>query len=227
MDASFPPLVWLDTDGAPTGYEVELAEYIAAHIGVRAQIINLSFDSLYDALQASRVDIIISELTYDERRTKEVIYSQPYFDAGQLLVLKTNTEDNVFETSDINQLLDKKLVAVEWGSTGDMKARQLQNGAAHYSILAYPSAQEALAALASGNADVAIADAVSVYQFAAAHPARIRIVRHLTQEPYVVATSARSPRLAAAINAALEILQNTGVLDHLREHWLTVSPTSP
>ena len=228
MDASFPPFAWLDTDGTPIGYEVELAEYIAAHMGVRAQIINLAFEGLYDALDAGRVDMIISELTYDARRTREVLYSQPYFDAGQLLVTRASTKDDgVLETDDINRLLDGGRVAVEWGSTGDMKARQLRGNTVQYTVLAYPSAEEALVALAAGEADVAIADAVSVYQFAKSHPNALHIVCYLTHEPYVIATSARSPRLAAAIRAALETLAHSGVLDRLRERWLSAALTSP
>lgn len=221
VDASFPPFAWLDVNGTLTGYEIELVEHIAAHMGVRAQIINLAFDGLYDALQAGRVDMIVSELTYDERRTRDVIYSQPYFDAGQLLIAGPQTQDNVLETDDINRLLEGRRVAVEWGSTGDMKARQLQGDMARYFILAYPSTQEALVALASGEADVAIVDAVSAYQFTATHSNKMRIVGPLTYEPYVIATSARSPRLAAAIDAALETLKHNGILDHLRARWLT------
>ncbi len=223
MDASFPPFAWLDGESMPIGYEVELAHDIAAQLGVRAQIVNIAFDSLYDALQADRVDAIISGLSYDERRTKEVIYSQPYFDAGQLLVLSTTAKDNTDEKSDVFRLLENRRVAVEWGSTGDMKARQLQSLVVRCSILSYLSAEEALAALVHGESDVAIADAVSVYRFAAAHPGTIRVAQQLTEEPYVIATSARSPSLAKAIEAALDTLKRTGTLDHLRDRWLTAT----
>lgn len=227
MDASFPPFAWLDGNGMPVGYEVELAQYIAAHMGVRAQIVNLSFDSLYDALLAGRVDILISELTYDERRTEEVAYSQPYFDAGQLLLVGIHTQDRTLEMDNINRFLEDRRVAVEWGSMGDLKARQLQSDTMQYSILPYPSAQESLTALASGEADVAITDAVSAYQFMAKHPNAMRIVCYLTREPYVIATSAQSSRLATAIHTALETLRRTGILDHLRERWLTAPIAAP
>lgn len=228
MDASFPPFAWLDRDGAPVGYEVELAEHIAAQIGVRAQISNIAFDSLYDALQAGRVDIIISELTYDERRTRDVIYSPPYFDGGQLLIARALTEEGRgCEIEHLSQLLHGRRVAVEWGSAGDMQVRQLQGKPARYFVLPYPSAEESLAALVSGEADVAIVDAVSAHQFMATHPNQLRMVCHLTHEPYVIATSARSPRLAEAIRAALETLQREGVLDRLRERWLSTALASP
>jgi polar amino acid transport system substrate-binding protein len=227
-DASFPPFAWLDAGGTPIGYEVELAEHIAAHMGVRAQIINLAFDSLYDALYAGRVDIIISELTYDARRTREVLYSQPYFDAGQLLVTRSPAKDDgALGTDDLNHLLDGRRVAVEWGSAGDMKARQLRGDTTQYVVLTYPSAEQALVALTSGEADVAIVDAVSVYQFAKTHPSTLRIVCYLTHEPYVIATSARSPRLAAAVRTTLETLAQNGVLERLRERWLSAALTLP
>lgn len=228
MDASFPPFAWLNADGVPVGYEVELAEHIAAHIGVRAQIINIAFDGLYDALDAGRVDMILSELTYDARRTHKVIYSPPYFDAGQLLVARDATNDGIeLGTEDIRRLLDGRRVAVEWGSAGDMKARQLRGDALQYAVLTYLSAEEALTALASEAADVAIVDAVSVYQFTKMHPSALRIVGYLTHEPYVVATASRSPRLAAAVHTALETLEHSGMLERLRARWLSMPSTSP
>jgi polar amino acid transport system substrate-binding protein len=214
LDASFPPFESLDTAGNIVGFDADLADAIATSIGADAVFVNIGFDGLYDALLAGRVDVIISGLPYDPRRTQDVIYSDPYFNAGQLLVVRVD------DTSALgSQSLTGRTVAVEWGSLADMEARRLAQAADGMETLPQPTAQDALDALVAGYADAAIADAVSVYQFAGNDSGGVRVAKVLTDEPYVIASRARSRRLAESINQALVGLKDSGTLDSLLAKW--------
>ena len=92
LDASFPPFESLDANGNIVGFDPDLARAIAGKLGAEPVFVNIGFDGLYDALLADRVDVIISGLPYDPRRTQDVIYSQPYFNAGQVLVVRADDE---------------------------------------------------------------------------------------------------------------------------------------
>jgi ABC-type amino acid transport substrate-binding protein len=220
MDASFPPFESLDAAGNAAGFDVELAQGIAARLGAQPQFVNIAFDGLYDALEAGRVDVVISGLPYDERRTRDVIYSQAYFNAGQVLLLRAGDDPGTGEAADVPSLLAGRRVAVEWGSMGDMQVRQLRKEIAGVEVLAEDNAQEALEALVVGRADAAVADAVSVLQFMGAHPNAVQVRLFLTDEPYAIATSPQSRLLAAAIDAALSDLRKSGTLDDLLQRWL-------
>ena len=87
MDPSFPPFETLDGEGAPIGYDVDLAREIAATWGLEAEIVAIGYDSLLDALLVDRVDAVISAFPYNARMTKDVHYSPPYFEAGVRLVV--------------------------------------------------------------------------------------------------------------------------------------------
>ena len=50
MDASFPPFEDLDEAGQPVGFDVDLAQAIAARWGVQLQIEGVGFDGLVDAV---------------------------------------------------------------------------------------------------------------------------------------------------------------------------------
>ena len=56
MDPSFPPFEDLDSTGRPVGFDVDLAQAIAARWGVQLEIESIGFDGLIDAVWASRVD---------------------------------------------------------------------------------------------------------------------------------------------------------------------------
>ena len=220
MDASFPPFESLDSAGEVVGFDVELARRIAAQMGARPQFVNIGFDSLADALVAGRVDVVVSGLPYDERRTRDLNYSQPYFNAGQLIAVRRSDAGSPDPDPDVSVLLANRRVAVEWGSMGDLEARRLQAILPGLSVRPHPGARAALHALAAGQADAAIADAISVYQFMASTDNSIRAVAPLTEEPYVIATRLRSRLLANAIDAALSDLRQSGSLDDLFDGWL-------
>lgn len=214
LDASFPPFETLDAAGNIVGFDADLAHAIAAALGVKPVFVNVGFDGLYDALQADRVDVVISGLPYDPRRTQDVIYSQPYFNAGQALVVRVN--DTAITT---RESLAGRKVAVEWGSLADMEARHLKQDIGNLETLPQPTAQDTLNVLVDGQVDAAIADAVSVYQFIGAGGGQVRVVEMLTDEPYVIAARVKSRGLAKAINEVLTTMRETGELEALRSKW--------
>jgi ABC-type amino acid transport substrate-binding protein len=214
LDASFPPFESLDTAGEVIGVDADLARALAARLGAEPAFVNIGFDGLYDALLADKVDVVISGLPYDPRRTRDVIYSPPYFDAGQVLVARAG--DTALSGS---QALAGRTVAVEWGSQADMEARRLKQTVDGMTILSRSTAQDALQALAARQADAAIADGVSARQFMRPNAGQVRVVETLTDEPYVIASRARSRRLAEAINQALLELRESGELDRLLARW--------
>ncbi len=221
LDASFPPFEALDGAGNVIGFDADLARAIAGRLGAEPVFVNIGFDGLYDALLARRVDVVISGLPYDPRWTQDVIYSRPYFNAGQVLVVRADDRDFTERSTGIPmpELLAGRSVAVEWGSLGDMEARRLGEAAEGIQTLPQPTAQDALKALAAGQADAAIADAVSVYQFMGENKGAVLVLERLTDEPYVIASRIKSRRLAEAIDQALEELRGSGVLDELMAEW--------
>jgi polar amino acid transport system substrate-binding protein len=117
-----------------------------------------------------------------------------------------------------SESLAGKTIAVEWGSLADMEARRLNEAMSDIQILPQPTARDALEALVNGQADAAIADGVSAYQFIG-EGGEVRIVEALTDEPYVIAVRAKSPRLAQAVDEALTGLRESGQLEALLNKW--------
>ena len=213
MDPSFPPFESLDAEGAPIGYDVELAREIAAEWGLEAEIVAVGFDSLLDALLVDRVDAVISAFPYNARMTKDVHYSPPYFEAGVRLVVGADAAYE--EVAD----LDGGTVAVEWGSRGDAIARRLQREGAGFTRLPFDSSEKAIEALVSGASDGLLIDGVTL-RLAQGEGKLIRGVgAALDEDPYVIAVSIKAQKLQGALFGALAALEENGQLDLLEDRW--------
>lgn len=215
MDPSFPPFEELDPDtGRPVGFDVELAQAIAARWGVHAEFVGVGFDQLVDAVAAHRVDSAISALPVFEQRAKEVAFSIPYIEAG--VVLAAPAGSPILSVED----LAGRRVAVEWGSEGDAQARAAQKRlGGNIQLIPCESADAALAAVVAGNADAAIVDAVSLAMFDRANDALRPVGEPLRADPYVIVVPPDAPRLLAAVNEALAALADDGTLAKLKARW--------
>jgi polar amino acid transport system substrate-binding protein len=213
MDPSFPPFEWLDDSGQPVGYDVELAQALAAELGVEVEIIAIGFDGLIDALQVGRIDSVISALPYDPRLTQDIRYTSSYFEAGTRLIVPIDSL-----ITDVEDLANRR-VAVEWGSAGDAEARQLQRQHPSIERLPYPTPDEALAALLNGKSDALIVDGVTL-RLAQGNGAPITAVGPaLESDPYVIAVAMPAFRLHEALEEALTRLRSKGVLEEIEQRW--------
>ncbi len=212
LDASFPPFETMTAEGEIVGLDVDIAEAIAADLGVELELVNIGFDGLYDALLARRVDLVISGLPYDPRWTQDVAYSRNYFNAGQVLIAQAD-DASVAEVADVGG----RRLAVEWGSQADMEGRRLADELPGVQIVRQATAAEAIDAVLSGQAEAAVVDAVSAVS---AVPSGIKIVTYLTDEWYAAAVHIDSRALLEAVNQTLTDLEERGEMARLQAKWL-------
>lgn len=209
MDPTYPPFDVVQ-EGRVGGYDALLAEAIARDTGVQVAYKTLALDTLYDALASNNVDLIISAQPLISERQREVRYSVPYYQSGQVLVVRAG-EAGISSVATLNG----KRVGVELGSNADTEARRLQRTAAQGMQLhsAYRTPDEAMDALTHGDVDAAITDNLSAQTYLAAHPGTISVISPpITDEPYVVAMPAHADALAAHIDTTIERLRASGEL---------------
>lgn len=68
----YPPYELVDEKGKITGFDVEVAEKIAAMMGKKLVIKQMGFDSLILSLKSKKVDILMSGMSITEQRKKEI-----------------------------------------------------------------------------------------------------------------------------------------------------------
>ncbi|MEM7347795.1 MAG: transporter substrate-binding domain-containing protein [Chloroflexota bacterium] len=212
LDASFPPFETITADNQIVGLDIDIANAVAADLGVTLEIVNIGFDGLYDALLARRVDLVISGLPYDPHWTEDVAYTHNYFNAGQVLIIQDNNQ-TITSIDD----LDNKIVSIEWGSQADMEARQLERQMTNITLLRQETAAQALDMVLTQQADASIVDGVTGV---GAVPRGIKIITYLTDEWYAAAVHIESQALLKAVNRSLEQLDESGGMAALQAKWL-------
>jgi len=73
-----------------TGFDIELIDAMAATMDAKLDVIDSDFDGILGNLSSGGCDIVVSSLTITPERQKQVLFTEPYFDADQSLLIKAN-----------------------------------------------------------------------------------------------------------------------------------------
>ena len=215
-DPSWPPFEFIDeTTGRIEGFDAELARLLASRLspGVQAQIVPAGFDGLYDALLASRCDVVLSALPYEPLRTQDVVYSVAYFNAGLVLVIREGTTG----IERLNDLQDR-VVGVEWGFVpeGDSRRRLFFEG---LGMRRYETAEDTLRALQSGEIEAAIVDRITALAYLSDCEGLQLAGEPLSDVNYVIPVRPDSFRLLEEINRVLLEMRQDGTMEALQKRW--------
>jgi len=211
-DVGFRPFAF-EQDGQVTGYDMDLAQAIAAELGLTVEIVPTGFDGLYSALVSGRADMIASALPYAPEQGFRARFSRFYFDAGQVLVTAAGAPGA--GAGD----LTGQVVGVALGSDADTLARRLLRDGGNFVLRStYDDAAAALADLGAGRLDAVITDMVTALE-ATRSRTDLRIAAALTSEPLALAFPRPAFRLEAEVNRILEDLQRSGFFATLNERW--------
>ncbi len=216
MDASFPPFESIAADGSLVGFDVDLARELSRRLDVEPRFVaNLPYDGLYDALTAGRVDIVISALVVDPSRMGDYAYSRIYFDAGQVLVSRTEQR-----ASDSMADLGGHRLGVVLGTEGDREGRRWARRLEGLVVVQYRTPARALSALEEGETDVVLVDHVSALQAMGEGKDLVIIGKPVVEVPYACAMRRDSVQLLRAVNEALVAMEDDGTMDALISKWL-------
>src|SRR5262249_1375567 len=126
------------------GFEYELADALAAKLGVKAELVQNQWDQLVPALERGNFDIILNglELTADQQR--RIAMSRPCFVYGQQIVTRKETEG----LGRIEALKDKQV-----GVLSSSVAQRLLEATNSVGLKVYPGNVESLRDLKAGRID--------------------------------------------------------------------------
>ena len=86
-NAAFPPFEY--TEGTTVvGFDATLGKMIANDYDKTLQIVDMNFDGLIAALQASAIDFIAAGMTATEERRQNVDFSEPYYKSNQVIIIR-------------------------------------------------------------------------------------------------------------------------------------------
>lgn len=213
VDASFPPFA-VDDGQTVYGLDIDLGRAISDEIGIPVRFTNMGFDGLYDSIIADQVDMVISALRVDISRTKEVRFTQHYYDAGLVLVTPEGSPITMME------FMQGYRIAYEFGSVADAEVRAWERRIGRMQHMPYELPDYALDAVRFGQSDAALVDATSYRLYLREHPEWQSYHRYVTHEVFAIAV--RVDRIPAweLVNHAIDTLKENGELDRILSKWL-------
>lgn len=153
MDATYPPDESIAKDGHTIeGFDADLGNALAADLGVKANLENVTFDNIIPGLQDGKYDVGLSSFT-DNKDREKVVDFVTYFKAGEAFYVKAGSGKK------FNGLksLCGATVAVENGTTEQTDA-QTQAKKCKLTVDSFGDQNQANLAVSTGRADVGFAD---------------------------------------------------------------------
>jgi ABC-type amino acid transport substrate-binding protein len=216
MEAKYEPFEFLTPDHEFQGFDVDLAKEIARSLGRPVEFHDMEWDSLIPELQAGRIDLICSGMSYTADRAEIVDFTKPYAQSPMSVLVNVEAAKNVTKASDLDA--PGVRFAVQRGTTGEKKARAAFPKA---EFTVYDTENEAATEVGTGRAVAFVYDYLSVDKHAKRFPGKTRILdESLGAEDYCIAVKKGSP-LRAEVDAALETAKKPGgALESLMKKWL-------
>jgi len=219
-DYNYPPYEYLDKDGLPTGYNVELTQAIARVMGMEINIQLGSWGSMRQALERGDVDILMG-MAHTKERLAEVDFSIPHAKVHQSIWIRNDNRT----IRSVKDLAGKEVIVMK-GSV--MHDYMVENGIAA-DLFMVQSLADALTLLASGHHDCALVAKLpgeyllSSLKLNNIHP----IARPVVAQDYGFAVKKGNLEQLAPFNEGLALLKKSGEYRRIRDKWLGVLQPEP
>ena len=211
-----PPLAVKTKDGKIIGLDADLSMIMAEAMGVKLRFETMPFPELLPAIEAGRIDMVLSGMSITPKRNLKVAYVGPYYISGKGILTKAATLAALKDASEINEA-GVTLVAVRRTTSQDFLEKVIPEA----KLITTDTLSNALALLIEDKADALIA----AYTYCAFAAFRYKDkgltagAARFTFEPLGIALPEGDPLLVNWVENILRTLEKSGDLQELIDRW--------
>ncbi|KAF3999114.1 cystine ABC transporter substrate-binding protein [Glaciimonas immobilis] len=155
MEGNYPPFNFKDPKtGQLTGFEVDVANLIAAKLGVKTEFTTTEWSGILAGLGANKYDVILNQVGITDERKKAFDFSVPYTISSAQLIIRKDEKRNFTSLEDLKGLK----LGLGQGTNFEQKAKSVPG----IDVKTYPGSPEYLSDLANGRIDAALNDSLLV-----------------------------------------------------------------
>lgn len=104
MECAYEPYNWTDISGASfgavpisgegkdglyaNGYDVQIAKYVAARLGMNLEIYSIEWDSLLPALESGAIDAIAAGMSPTAERAAQIDFTDTYYESNLVVIIR-------------------------------------------------------------------------------------------------------------------------------------------
>ena len=222
-DAAYAPFESQNEKGEIVGFDIDMLKAVAAKAGIEVKFVNTPWEGIFNALAQGDRDIVVSAVTITDERKGTMDFTQPYFDAQQLIAVRQDSK--VAKFADLKKLK----VGVQTGTTGDEAVTKLM-GKTSTAIKRFESTPLALKELEAGGVDAVVADNGVVIHYVANNPGgKFRTVsdKDFVPEQYGFAVKKGNAELLAKLDQGLAGIKADGTYAQIYGKYFGAVPAAP
>jgi polar amino acid transport system substrate-binding protein len=212
-EGAYAPWNFMNDEGKPAGYEIDLGNAICVQAGLTCEFIINDWDSIIPNLVAGNYDAIMAGMSITEERLETIDFTQNYFPPDPSRFVATNGEGY-----DVTNLSGIRLGV----QSGTIQAAYAEE---HFgkdnTLVSFSTADQAMADLAAGNLDAILADGAYLEPVVAASGGNIAFFGEDIMIGDGVGAGVRKDDavIKAKFDDALTALKKDGTVDKLIAQW--------
>lgn len=214
-DRSYPPYEFIDKDGRPAGYNVDLTKAVAEVMGMKVEFRFGSWAEMRAGLQQGKIDIL-QGLSYSDERSRSVDFSPPHAMVHHAIFARRDSK----RVRTLEELKGKKVIVFQDG----IMHERLKLLGFEKDLVLTPTPAEALRLLASGQYDYAVvAQLPGMYLIRELHLTNlVPVAKAVVSEQYGYGVAKGNRELLTRFNEGLAIVIKTGQYAEIYNRWLGV-----
>lgn len=218
IDANFPPFAYVNAQGQPEGFDIDMMAWIAKDLGIEIKHQPMEWSGIVASLQAKKIDMIASGLSVTPERAKQIDFSIPYYEIAIVLVTKADSDLTV------DQILKAEKKMTVGAQLGTPEAKWLKDNEGKngftYGLRIYDSSPMAVEDIVNGRIVAAAMDTSPAYDAVSKKPVKILGEFGMEKEVFAIGLNKNNTELNEKINASLEKLMQTEYWQELHDKYL-------
>jgi two-component system sensor histidine kinase EvgS len=212
-DHNFPPFEYIDENGRPAGYNIDLMRALASATNLEIEFRLQPWPEVIEALESDQVDIIQGMFYSPERATK-FYFSVPHLVSNYISVTR---KGDISPPENIEDLKGLKILVQNQDIMHDFL---IKNGLASEAVLV-DSQQTALWNLVAGNFDCALLSRFTALYWKEKYNWKNLQFAHtpLFSQDYCFVTSFKNKAIVAQFNEGLRIISESGKYKKIHDKW--------
>lgn len=214
-DRDYPPYEFLDSNGKPTGYNVELTRAIAEVMGLQVEFRLGGWSEQLRDLKEGKIDLL-QGISWSEQRAAQIDFTPPHTVVNHAIFARR-------ESPTVSSLAELKGKKVTLHRDGIMHEQLLRQGYGP-DLVPTPTPADALRLLASGQCDYAVVAIVPGMYIIREYKLTnlVPVARSIASQKYGYGVRKGNTELLAKMTEGLAILKKTGQYDEIHAKWLGV-----
>lgn len=212
-NAYFQPYEFYQGDKI-VGIDAEIAEKIAAKLGLELVISDMAFDSIITAVDQGSADFGLAGMTVTEKRLEQVDFSISYAKGVQSIIVKEGSKITSYDDLAADGATYK--IGVQLGTTGDIYA----SGEFGDRVNSFTTGNEAVNALIGGDVDCVIIDNEPAKAFVKNNTGLKILETSYADEDYAACIKKGNTELKKAIDNAIVELIADGTIKAIVDKYI-------